>query len=491
MTTTAPDLAEVLAREERERGEREEALRMVRSARSNRMRSEVDELRMIVEWAKVNRLDADHLEGEADPDAVMSDEQVAELEAALGDQGFCDRWLSVAGPGAPVVSEFAVMELASTLSMGTDAGLTLVGRVLELKYRLPRLYRRVEELGVPVWKAFELADLTTPLSAEAAEHVDRQVEAVAGKIGKRQMECLVAETQARFDPDAAAQAEKKKRERRFFDIGESRRTPDIAGTLESLAGTVEVTGCLDAADAADLEAAIHHTARALGKAGCEDSLDVRRAAAVGELARNQLSLDLETGEIHEPSAHTGRAIELVVHLSDEAFTAAGFMVGRLESTQTPVSAEVIREWCGTAGRITVRPVIDLNGAVHVEQYEVPDRIKQRTRWTDLRCVYPHCNRPADRCDCDHTQPYDEGGATCTCNLAPLCRRHHRFKTHGAVTYRRLGPGAYEWEFQTGMTIVRDHLGTHEPQWPKPPPPDDFDIEPSDDPVLDRPSPLIE
>ncbi|GAA4677569.1 HNH endonuclease signature motif containing protein [Nocardioides nanhaiensis] len=484
MTTTAPDLAEVLAREDRERGEREHALRMVRAVQSQLMSAEVAKLRMIVEWAKVNRLDADHLEGEPDPDAVMSDEQVEELEAALGDQGFCDRWLSVAGTGAPVVSEFAVMELASTLNMSTDAGLALVGRVLELKYRLPRLYRRVEELQLPVWKAFELADLTQPLPAEAADHVDRQVEAVAGKIGKRQMERLVAETQARFDPDAAVQAEKEKRERRFFDIGESRRTDSDAGTLESLAGTVPVAGCLDAADAADLEAAIRHTARALGKAGCEDSLDVRRAAAVGELARNQLALDFETGEITEPSDHHGRAIELVVHLSDEAFTAAGFMVGRLENNQSPVSADVVRGWCRTAGRITVRPVIDLNGAVHVEQYEVPDRIKQQLRWTDPRCVYPHCNRPADRCDCDHLKPYDEGGATCTCNLAPLCRRHHRFKTHGAVTYRRIGPGAYEWEFQTGMTVVRDHLGTHPPVWPKPPPPDEFDIEPPDDPVFD-------
>jgi len=259
-------------------------------------------------------------------------------------------------------------------------------------------------------------------------------------------------------------------------------------SLDPLARDEGLDGEVLCADAADVAAAVQQIARALAAAGCEDSLDVRRAAALGELARNQLALDLDTGEITEPSqktsGHHGRAVELVVHLSDEAFTAAGFMVGRLGNTQTPVSAEVIRAWCGTAARITIRPVIDLNGAVHVEQYEVPDRIKQQVRWTDPRCVYPHCNRPADRCDCDHTQPYEQGGATCTCNLAPLCRRHHRFKTHGAVTYRRIGPGAYEWEFQTGMTIVRDHLGTHEPQWPKPPPPDEFDIEPPDAPVFD-------
>ena len=91
---------------------------------------------------------------------------------------------------------------------------------------------------------------------------------------------------------------------------------------------------------------------------------------------------------------------------EEEFIPDRPVFGRLENTQTPVSADVIREWCGSAARITVRPVIDLNGAVNVEQYEVPDRIKQRTRWTDPRCVYPHCNRPADRCDCDHIRARD-------------------------------------------------------------------------------------
>ena len=38
------------------------------------------------------------------------------------------------------------------------------------------------------------------------------------------------------------------------------------------------------------------------------------------------------------------------------------------------------------------------------------------------CSFPGCRRPAIRCDDDHTLPYDQGGRTCECNLAPLCRR---------------------------------------------------------------------
>ena len=41
-----------------------------------------------------------------------------------------------------------------------------------------------------------------------------------------------------------------------------------------------------------------------------------------------------------------------------------------------------------------------------------------------RCVFPHCTQPAARCDCDHSIPYAAGGTTCSCNTAPVCRRHH-------------------------------------------------------------------
>ncbi|HEY7359209.1 MAG TPA: HNH endonuclease signature motif containing protein, partial [Streptosporangiaceae bacterium] len=43
------------------------------------------------------------------------------------------------------------------------------------------------------------------------------------------------------------------------------------------------------------------------------------------------------------------------------------------------------------------------------------RIRQRT------CSFPGCRRPSARCDQDHTVPHDQGGRTCECNLAPLCR----------------------------------------------------------------------
>ena len=82
--------------------------------------------------------------------------------------------------------------------------------------------------------------------------------------------------------------------------------------LNGLCGTADVYGTLDLADALDLEAAVAGTAATLKDLGSEDSLDVRRAAAVGEIARRQLALDLtgdddaETGPV---DARPGRPAE--------------------------------------------------------------------------------------------------------------------------------------------------------------------------------------
>jgi hypothetical protein len=78
---------------------------------------------------------------------------------------------------------------------------------------------------------------------------------------------------------------------------------------------------------------------------------------------------------------------------------------------------------------------------------------------DRTCVFPWCHRPARRCDHDHTVPHDRGGPTCPCNLAPLCRLHHRLKTHTTWTYTTLEPGTYLWRSPYGHTWLRDQTGT--------------------------------
>jgi hypothetical protein len=79
------------------------------------------------------------------------------------------------------------------------------------------------------------------------------------------------------------------------------------------------------------------------------------------------------------------------------------------------------------------------------------RIRQRT------CSYPGCRRPARRCDLDHVVPYDLGGATCECNLTPLCRRHHQAKQAPRWHLSQDQPGTLTWELPhgRGYTVTPD------------------------------------
>ena len=105
-------------------------------------------------------------------------------------------------------------------------------------------------------------------------------------------------------------------------------------------------------------------------------------------------------------------------------------------------------------------MIDLpGGPPHVEAYEIPDRIREQVILTDTSCIWPWCTRRARRCDLDHRQPHSRGGPTCACNLAPLCRRHHRHKTHHRWTYQTLGRGVYQWTSPHGHRYLRDRTGT--------------------------------
>ena len=67
-------------------------------------------------------------------------------------------------------------------------------------------------------------------------------------------------------------------------------------------------------------------------------------------------------------------------------------------------------------------------------------------------------RPAARCDQDHTVPYDQGGRTCECNLAPLCRRHHRAKQVHGWRLEQPQPGVMTWHLPHG----RNYQTTGEP-----------------------------
>ncbi|WP_134738196.1 HNH endonuclease signature motif containing protein [Nocardioides sp. 503] len=366
-----------------------------------------------------------------------------EAEASFGDHG-----IPLAGDGAPWVSEFAVMELGAALGMSTDSAKRYVGAALEARYRLPRVWARVEAMELPFYRARWIAEHTMCLPPAGAAYVDRMVGFVAHKVSFAEIERQIAAAKARFDPEAAEKARREEADSRRLDVDKA---------YVSINGTVEVSGTLDYVDAVAFDGALSRRAAELKAAGSEESLDVRRSIAAGDLARGYDSLPFDdAGEGgFETGLRPSSTTEVVVHVHEDLDG-----VGRLGNTRTPLLAETIREWCGRPDtRVIVKPVRDLSGHVHVAAYEIPDRLREQDELVDHTCVFPWCTRPAVRCDVDHAIPFAEGGPTCSCNTAPLCRGHHRLKTHGRWDYDVLDRGTYLWHSPFGHAYRRDHTGT--------------------------------
>lgn len=362
--------------------------------------------------------------------------------------------LTIAGPGAPLVAEFSVLEFAAALGLATDAGRMYLGEAVELAHRLPQLYARVQSLDLPVWKARRIAKSTLDLPQAGAAYVDAHLHAVAHQVSIAQLDRTVEEARVRFDPDEALARQIAAQEGRHFDI-ETRQV--------SFDGCVDVHGTLDLADALDLEDAVARRARDLGTLGLDAPLDVRRSIAVGDLARRQLALDLNADQDDpDQSRPKPRQVVLHVHLSEAALGGSGsdLELARVEETRSFVSADQVRAWCANPDtQVVIKPVIDLTGHVHVDAYETPDRLRERQVLLQHTCVFPWCQKPARRADCDHIDPAARGGPTCDCNIAPLCRRHHRAKTHTRWRYDKVDDTSFVWRSPNGLLFGRDHHGT--------------------------------
>ncbi|MEN8706552.1 MAG: HNH endonuclease, partial [Nocardioides marinisabuli] len=199
-----------------------------------------------------------------------------------------DMPVAIAGPGAPRVSEFAIIEYGTALGLSADAAVRYVAHVVETRYRLPRLHTAVVAGRVPVWRARRIAEATLGLPHEAAAWVDHHLAGVAATCSYAVLGRLVEEALCRFDPETAEDRRAIAAENRKLDIHLDTATTGGA----CIEGTVDITGCLDLADALDLDNAVTREARNLALAGSDQPLDVRRSMALGILARTQTTLDL-------------------------------------------------------------------------------------------------------------------------------------------------------------------------------------------------------
>ncbi|MBF4163801.1 HNH endonuclease signature motif containing protein [Nocardioides acrostichi] len=418
------------------------------------------------------------------PLGIVTDELLAAYEVEGG-----DRLVGAGGPGTPLVAEFAIIELATALGRSDPSGRAFVGAVMETRFRLPLLWSAMTSGRVAPWRVRRIAEETMRLGPEAAGFVDRMITPVAHKTGLRALDGLVADAIARYEPETAE-----------ADLADAHAVKHVTieldqpgqGAVCAFDGLVRLDGLMDRADAEDLDYALRHLAAEQAVLGSPLELGERRAAALGQLARNQTMLDLTgTAATAKPTTVPARQLVLHVRLSaaaihaatdsggveqiDPATNALSLHLARV-STDTgahraTVTAEQVATWAGNPDtQVVVRPVVDLAETVAVDAYEVPDRIAFRVKEQRQTCAFPFCQRSAMRVDLDHIDEYvpmsDGGppGQTSTDTLAPLCRTHHRAKTHPSQNqkrwrYRRIRSGFYLWTSPHGRYFLVDPDGT--------------------------------
>lgn len=189
-----------------------------------------------------------------------------------------------------------------------------------------------------------------------------------------------------------------------------------------------------------------------------------RHAGPDECANDEAANDEADSEA--ATSRRRRRLVLHVHLSELALHNAG---DGLATLKTPaghqlgvVTVEQVQGWCAADGaQVTVRPTLDTTVPIESAGYQPSRRLRDLVVSLNPRCVFPHCTRPADNLDLDHIIEHNRGGPTSSDNLAPLCRRHHRAKTHTSWTYTRLADGEYLWRSPHGYAFVTDPEGTRD------------------------------
>jgi Domain of unknown function (DUF222) len=335
-----------------------------------------------------------------------------------------------------------------------------LGLALDLADRLPGTADALRAGRIDLGKAKAIAELTANVADDAARAaVEARVLTRAGQQTVPELRRSLLRAVARVDPSANARRCRQATEARYL------RVQPVCD------GMAELTGRMPAEDAATVFGAVDALARG---AAPDDprSIDARRVDALVDLCRPDGG-DVRAG-FAGPAAATDRctdrdtdpwlgnraarrarrpgpgpqirvtvAATTLLGLDDQPAELAGY--GPIDAeTAWRIAADPDATW----RRLLTDPVSGTLLDYGTRVYRPPDSLARHVRARDQVCGFPGCRQPADRCDLDHGVPYPHG-PTCAANLIPLCRHHHRAKTHGGWRWRRDPDATIVWTAPTG------------------------------------------
>jgi uncharacterized protein DUF222 len=421
--------------------------------------------------------------------AELARRRPAERTAPAAPGRFPAQWTASAPGQFPAqLSEFISDEVAAALTLSRRTADAYLDLALDLALRLPATARALHEGIIDYPKARLIADLTRILSDEDARAVEAQILPAAGDQTTAQLRAAVSRAVIAIDPEAATRRRQ-----------EAQKDPRVRRWQED-AGTAALGGFgLPPAEVLAADQRITERAHALRDAGLPGSLEELRARAyLDTLLGQDSSVSSEPAPSHEsapqprlaapshestpshesaPQPRLAALVNLTIPLAaipGEPGLVAGF---------GPVDLELARQLTGLAtahpasrfcvtvtgddgrplghgcarGRpigpftVTINPLAQgpCDHGYQEPGYQPSRRLQHLINTRTPTCSAPGCRQPATRCDLDHTVPYDQGGRTCECNLAPLCRHHHRCKQSEGWQLDQPAPGVMTWTTPAG------------------------------------------
>ena len=194
------------------------------------------------------------------------------------------------GPGTPMVSEFCVTELGALQGTGPMAARALVADALDLRYRLPMLWKQVQAGQVRAWQARKVAEQTRPLSWDACVELDAAISGFLGMMTWSRFQTILTAAILDADPELAKEREDRARKARDVWACDS---DDGLKTLIAKATSGDVVWFL---------ATVNRIADILALEGDTDPVGVRRSKAIGILAQPAQALALLAAHRHDPAA---------------------------------------------------------------------------------------------------------------------------------------------------------------------------------------------
>ena len=126
-------------------------------------------------------------------------------------------------------------------------------------------------------------------------------------------------------------------------------------------------------------------------------------------------------------------------------------------------------WSGAGGAAVINAllednpsrIVDLDAAAvaSTDAYVPTTAMRAFIQARDGTCIYPNCNKDANRCQLDHRIPFNQGGKTTPANLFSLCQTHHNRKTDKQAFYiPDPDTGSIVWLFADGTYAVVEPEG---------------------------------